>query len=171
MRLSDLSELKAGRRPALAPGEAPAVARALTIKDGDLIVGARGAATDVCVASDPVFGAFISLDLYLVRPDRAIVDPQFLAAFFELPSTQMTFAAGKQGTSLSRLSKEALEQIQVPLPPMLSQRQIAELARSVQEESRLLKRLAELKSYFGREAVARAIRATDAHHRFNGNRT
>src|SRR5258708_7609389 len=81
MRLSDLSDLNAGRAPALAIGQAPAVARALTIEEGDLIVGARGAATDVCVASDAVFGAFISLDLYLVRPDRAIVNPQYLAAF------------------------------------------------------------------------------------------
>ena len=152
-------------------GEAPAVARALNIEEGDLIVGARGAATDVCVANSAVLGAYISLDLYLVRPNRAMVDPQFLAAFLEQPSTQMIFTASKQGTGLSRLPKEALEQIQVPLPPMPSQRQIAELARSVQEESRLLKRLAELKLFFGREAVARAIRATDAHHQFKGDRT
>ncbi len=171
MRLSDLSEIKAGREPVLMAGEAPAVARALTIEEGDLIVGARGAETVVCVANDAILGAFISVDLYLVRPNRAIVDPQFLAAFLEQPSTQMIFTVNKQGTSLSRLPKEALENIQVPVPSMPSQRRIAELAQSVQEENRLLKRLAELKSFFGREAVARAIRATDAHHHFNGDRT
>ncbi|MGC2523795.1 MAG: hypothetical protein WA417_14345, partial [Stellaceae bacterium] len=69
MRLSDLSDLRAGRHPVLAAGDVPAVARALTIEEGDLIVGARGSATDVCLATGAVIGAFVSLDLYLVRPD------------------------------------------------------------------------------------------------------
>ena len=64
MRLSDLSDVKAGKRPALVAGDAPAVARALALEEGDLIIGARGAATDVCLANDAVFGAFLSLDLY-----------------------------------------------------------------------------------------------------------
>src|ERR1700733_13641935 len=81
IRLSDLADIKAGRNPALATGEVPGVARALTVEDGDLIIGARGAATDVCVATNAVFGAFISLDLYLVRPNPALVDPRYLAAF------------------------------------------------------------------------------------------
>jgi hypothetical protein len=159
MRLSDLSDIRAGRSPALATGNIPAVARALTIEDGDLIVGARGATTDVCVANDAVFGAFVSLDLYLVRPNRALIDPQYLAAFLELPATQAIFAGGKQGSSLARLPKDALEKIQVSIPPVQSQRLIAGLARSFDEESNLLKKLTDLKSCLGREAVARAIRA------------
>jgi hypothetical protein len=46
MRLSDLSDVRAGRRPVLATGDVPAVARALTVEEGDLIIGAQGAATD-----------------------------------------------------------------------------------------------------------------------------
>jgi hypothetical protein len=169
MRLSDLSDLKAGRAPALAAGEAPAVARALTIEEGDLIVGARGAATDVCVANDAVFGAFISLDLYLVRPDRAMVNPQYLAAFLELPATQALFAGSKQGTGLARLPKDALEKMAVLLPAAEAQQRIAGLARSYEEEGRLLKKLTDLRSFLGREIVARAFRAADARH--NPNRS
>lgn len=161
MRLSDLSDIKAGRRPVLASGEAPAVARALTIEEGDLIVGARGATIDVCLANDDAFGAFVSLDLYLVRPNREMVDSQYLAAFLELPATQALFAGGKQGSGLARLPKNALEKTQVPVPPMQSQRLIAGLALSFAEESDLLKKLTELRSLFGRKAVERAIRAAD----------
>jgi restriction endonuclease S subunit len=162
IRLSDLSEIKAGRRPALATGEVPDVARALTVEIGDLIVGARGSAIDVCLASDALVGAFVSLDLYLVRPNRAEVDSRYLAAFLELPATQALFAGGKQGSNLARLPKDALEKTRIPLPPMRSQRLIAELALSFAEERKLLKRLAERRSLFGREAVARAISAADA---------
>jgi hypothetical protein len=163
VRLSDLSDLKAGRIPALAAGEAPMVARALPIEEGDLIVGARGAATDICLARPGVLGAFVSLDLYLVRPDVSKVDPGYLVAILELPATQVLFAGGKQGSGLARLPKDALERVSIPLPPLPQQRLIAELAQSFSDEARLLKQLADLNSILGREAVARAIRAVSQH--------
>jgi hypothetical protein len=159
MRLSDFSDLKAGRTPILVAGEAPALARALVIQEGDLVVAARGAATDVCVASYSVFGAYVSLDIYLVRPDRARVNSQYLSAFLSIPATQALLAGGKQGSSLARLPKDALEKVEVPLPPMHVQELIAALALSVEEEDKLLKKLTSLNSILGRETVARAIRA------------
>lgn len=157
LRLSDLSDLRSGRAPKLAAGEPPAVARALPIEEGDLIVAARGAATDVCQAAQSWLGAFISLDLYLVRPDPSKVDSGFLAAFFDLPETQAVFSGSKQGTGLARLPKEALDKLVVPLPPMPTQRLIAELARAFHDEAALLQRLANLNSILGREALARAF--------------
>ena len=161
VRLSDLSDVLAGRLPVLAAGEAPIVARALTIKEGDLIVGARGAATDVCLATSAIFGAFVSLDLYLVRPDKAKVDPQYLAAFLGLPATQAVFGGGKQGSGLARLPKDALERVRVLVPSMQSQILIAALARSFEDETRLRKKLTDLRSFLGRETVARAIGMAD----------
>ncbi len=161
MRLADLSDIKAGGSPNLVSGEPPVVARALTIQEGDLIVGARGETTDICVARGPVFGAYISLDMYLVRPNRALVDPQYLAAFLELPMTQAVLSGGKQGTGLARLAKEALEKTEIPLPSLEQQHLIAGLAGSFEQEGRLLKRLAELNTILGREVVTRAIRAAD----------
>lgn len=159
VRLSDLSDLRSGRPPQLATGESPAVARALPIADGDLIVGARGSATDVCLANHYVFGAFISLDLYLVRPNTSKIHPGYLAAFLDLPGTQAVLAGGKQGSGLARLPKEALDKLATPLPPMPAQQSIAELARSFRDEAELLQRLATLNSILGREALVRAIRA------------
>ena len=159
VRLSDLSDLRSGRAPKLATGEPPAVARALPIEEGDLIVAARGAATDVCLAAHSWLGAFISLDLYLVRPDSSKVDPGYLAAFFDLPATQTAFSGNKQGSGLARLPKDALDKLVVPLPPMATQRLIADLARSLRDEAELLQRLAALNSTLGREALARAFRA------------
>jgi hypothetical protein len=161
VRLSELSDLKAGRIPALATGDVPRVARALTIQPGDLIVGARGLATDVFVANDAVFGAYVSLDLYLVRPDTTKVDPQYLSVFLTLPATQALFVAGKQGSRLTRLPKEVLEKTTVPLPALHEQRLIAALACSFEEESRLLKKLTDLNSVLGREVVARAFSAAE----------
>jgi hypothetical protein len=162
MRLSDLSDLKAGRTPALARGVVPEVARALNLEPGDLIVAARGFATDICIATEAVFGAFVSLDLYLVRPDTAKVDPRYLFAFLTLPGTQAQLAGGKQGSALARLPKDELEKIRVPLPPMQTQRMISDLACSFDEEGKILKKLSDLNLILRSEVVARAISAAHA---------
>lgn len=161
MRLSDLSDLKAGRIPTLATGDPPHVARALMITAGDLIVGARGSTTEICIATSPVLGAYISLDLYLVRPNKKIVDPQYLASYLSLPATQAMFAACKQGSSLARLAKEAFEATEIPVPSVPAQRLIAELALSFAEEDRLLRKLTSLNAAFSRVAIARAIDAAE----------
>lgn len=159
VRLSDLSDLKAGRAPTFATGSPPDVARALTIEGGDLIVGARGAANDVCMASESLIGGFVSHDLYLVRPNPAVVDSKYLASFLDIPSTQAQFAIGKQGSNLPRLPKEALESVQVPLPPLHVQRLIAGLASEYEKEGMLLKQRSDLNAVLRREMVARAIRS------------
>jgi hypothetical protein len=157
VRQSDLVELRAGRVPILATGEAPSVGRALTIKEGDLLIGARGASTETHVGDEAVIGAYISLDLFLVRPDFTAIDPHFLAAYFDLPSTQAVLATGKQGTGLARLSKEALDTLQVPVFPMVRQKAIAELASVMLERRDLLHQIKQLNDRLGREAIARAV--------------
>lgn len=158
MRLADLTDVKAGRAPVMVRGEPPEVARALPIEDGDLIVAARGGSTDVCTANDNIVGAYISLDLYLVRPQPKRIDSEYLRAFLELPNTQAALASEKQGSGLARLPKEALEKTTILLPPLHRQRLIAGLAHSFEDERKLLKRLGELKESLGREALGRAIR-------------
>lgn len=161
LRLADLSHLKAGTVPVLATGDAPAVARALSLREGDLVVGARGNVTDVCLANEAIFGAFVSLDLYLVRPDTTKVDPNFLAAFLNLASTQALLGAGKQGTGLTRLPKELLETIEITLPAIQAQRLIGDLAQTLKKEELLLSRLSELNAELGRIAIARAVMASN----------
>lgn len=164
MRLSDMSDLRAGRTPTLATADPPHVARALTIQDGDLIVAARGLVTETCLATSPIFGAYVSLDLYLVRPNKKLVNPQYLAAYLSLPATQALFAGCKQGSNLARLSKDAFESTELPVPPLPAQSLIADLAFSFAEEDRLLKKLTSLNAAFGRIAIARAIDAAAKTH-------
>ena len=118
MRLSDLSDLKAGRTPALARGEPPEVARALNIEAGRFDCRSPGIRDRYLHRNESVFGAFVSLDLYLVRPDSAKVDPQYLFAFLTLPATQARLQPENKEARLARLPKDELEKIKVPLPPM-----------------------------------------------------
>lgn len=162
MRLADLSGVKAGRAPAMVRGEPPEVARASPIEVGDLIVAARGSSTDVCTASKDIIGAFISLDLYLVRPQPERIHSEYLRAFLELPATQALLASEKQGTGLARLPKEALEKTAVAIPPLHRQRLIAGLALAFEDERKLLQKLGALKESFGREVLGHTISGVEA---------
>lgn len=157
LRLADLTEIGAGRTPRLARGTVSKVARAVPVAAGDLILGARGRDTAACLAGPDVVGAYVSLDLYLVRPQRAQLWPEYLWAFLRLPSTQAALALGKQGTGLERLPKEALEALAVPLPPLLRQKLVAELALTLEKERNLLRRLGSLKQEFELGVLGQAI--------------
>jgi len=161
MKLADLRDVKAGRVPSMAHGEPPEVARALPIEEGDLIVAARGNSTDVCIASDSIVGSYISLDLYLVRPQPQRINSEYLRTVLELPDTQAVMASDKQGSGLARLPKEGLEKTAIPLPPLHQQRLIAGLADCLEVEQKLLKRLSELKKLFGRAVLGQAIKGAE----------
>jgi hypothetical protein len=159
VRLADVMALRHGREPALTTGVAPDVARALPIEIDDLIVSARGVSTDVAIATEAVVGAFVTLDLFLVRPNRDLVEPAFLLTVLELPETQAILAASKQGSGLPRLPKEALEAIMVPIPDRQRQRSIAALAECIQRERRLLEALQSSRANLSRALLRRAIKS------------
>lgn len=137
------------------------MARALAIEEDDLIIGARGDRTECFLASGPLVGAYISLDLYLIRPDHAAVDARYLRSFLNLPSTQARLAGRKQGSDLglARLPKEALESVELIVPPLEVQAMVARIAEAAEHEQRLLARLAEKKAHLNQEIVGRAIRS------------
>ncbi len=161
MRLADLTDVKAGRIPSMTQGEPPEVARALPIEDGDLIVAARGNSTQVCTANESMVGSYVSLDLYLVRPQPRRINSEYLRTILELPATQAVMASEKQGSGLARLPKEALEKTAIPLPPLHQQRLIAGLAACLEVEQNLLKRLGELKKIFGRAVIGQAVKGAE----------
>lgn len=161
VRLADLSDLRTGRTPHLAAGAPPDVARALAIEEDDLIIGARGDRTECFLASGSLIGAYISLDLYLIRPDHAAVDARYLRSFLNLPSTQARLAASRQGSDLglARLPKKTLESVELIVPPLEVQATVARLADTAEQEQRLLARLAEKKALLNQEIIGRAIRS------------
>jgi restriction endonuclease S subunit len=142
-------------------GELPDVARAIPIEGDDLVVGARGDRTECFLASGALIGAYISLDLYLIRPDHAAVDARYLRCFLNLPSTQARLATSRQGSdlALARLPKEALESVEFILPPFEMQAKIGRLAEAAEREQSLHARLAEKRTLLNQETINRAIRS------------
>ena len=101
----------------------------------------------------------MALDLYLIRPNRDRIIPEYLMAVLESAAAQAAFDAARQGSSLPRLPKAALENLPVPLPPLERQRTIVDLRRALACEARLLSELQAKHAVTSAELMRRAIGA------------
>lgn len=128
-------------RRALVRRMAPQVKRALPVEAGDVLLAARGERPAVIVADPALYGAFPTLDVYLIRPDTAKLDPGYLAAYLSLEHIAMQLRASTTGVLIPRIPKSSLDDLQVPLPPLEHQRTIGALAAAVRQEKRLIERL------------------------------
>jgi hypothetical protein len=60
----------------------------LSVEGGDLLVAARGNDTEVRTANESIWGAYIALDLYLVRPEPKRIHSEYLRTVLELPASR-----------------------------------------------------------------------------------
>jgi restriction endonuclease S subunit len=68
--------------------------------------------------------------------------PEYLNWFISQLPAQIFLASRAKGTTQQMISKEALEQLEVLLPPLEKQKSIAALAALADDEQRILKQLA-----------------------------
>lgn len=151
----------AGDRRDLTEGDRPRVARALPIQPGDVLVAARGERSVAAEADETLFGAYATLDLYLVRPNPDRLDPSFLLAVLLLPQTGVKLRASTAGASLPRITRDDLASLELPNLPLERQRSIGQLARAHRSYRELLLRLAERHATAADLQILEALRASN----------
>ncbi|GAB2703420.1 HsdM family class I SAM-dependent methyltransferase [Kitasatospora kifunensis] len=117
-------DLVTGRRPSAALAQSPdqAEASALLARPGDVLVPALGGGSALVVhPGDPADGAALGPRLHLLRPDPALLDPEFLAG--RLRSTAGARSASSHASTTSRLD---VRRVQVPRLPLTAQRELGE---------------------------------------------
>jgi Restriction endonuclease S subunits len=68
--------------------------------------------------------------------------PEYLNWFISQLPAQIFLASQARGTTQKMISKEALEMLQVDVPPLEKQKMIVTLAALAEEEQRIMKKLA-----------------------------
>ncbi|MEI6608395.1 MAG: restriction endonuclease subunit S [Deltaproteobacteria bacterium] len=112
------------------------------VKKGDLIFRSRGlSATSAIVADDPG-NAVVSSPLLKVRLTNPGVMPEYLNWFISQLPAQVFLASRAGGTTQKMINKEALEALEVLVPPLEKQKAIVALAALAEEEQRIIKQLA-----------------------------
>jgi hypothetical protein len=105
------------------------------IRQGDLAFRSRGRTNSVALISADVGPAVLAAPMLLIRPIEVL--PAYLLWYINLPAVQATLAAQAEGTSVRMISKAALEQLVIAVPPLETQRRIVEIGQLASREARI----------------------------------
>lgn len=102
------------------------------LQPGDVVIPSRGDYYKAWLfegAEDPVFPLG---QLSVIRPDTQL-DARYLVWVLNEPSTQKRISLLLTGTTIKALTKATLLSLEIEVPPMAKQRQIAEVDQTTQE--------------------------------------
>lgn len=113
------------------------------LRGGDLLFRSRGRNNGAAQVLEGIGPAVLAAPMLLIRPKGVL--PAYLCWYINAPATQAQLAALAEGTSVRMISAEALKALDVPLPSLAAQQDIALAAALADQEQVLLARIATLR--------------------------
>ena len=133
-------------------------------RSGDLLFRSRGERnTAVMIAESAKAGAIAVLPLMVLRPNRNLVEPAYLAWFINQPVSQRYFDKWARGTRLRMIPKNCLDELEVLVPDLATQRAIVEIDALARRERALVFELADKKMELTSFALLRQVRDAQPH--------
>jgi restriction endonuclease S subunit len=111
------------------------------VRKGDLLFRSRGFTNTASLVATNLQRTVLAAPMMLIRVHAEIITPSYLQWFINLPSTQATLAKKAEGTSVRMINKTALEALEVPVPPLVRQKEIVQLADLAAKEEQLTQEL------------------------------
>ncbi len=111
------------------------------VKPGDLIFRSRGLTKTTAILKDDPGDCIVVAPLLRIRVSERTVLPEYLNWYLSQTPAQNYLISRSKGTALKMISKKALENIEIDLPPFERQKTIVELADLTEEEQRLMNRI------------------------------
>lgn len=109
---------------------------------GDLLFAGKGT-TYLCKVFDLDIPAIASTTLYIIRLTSKDILPYYLCWYLNQPSVMAVMKAQQVGTGTPLIRKQVVEDFEIPVPEIDTQRQIVELAKLQTKEKELYQALAE----------------------------
>lgn len=129
-------------------------------RPGDVLFRSRGDRnTAVVVAPDAKTAAIAILPLMVLRPNRDLVEPRYLAWFINQPASQNYFARCAHGTRMRMIPKGCLDDLEVALPDIATQRLVVEIDMLARRERALMQQLADKRFEIANLALLRQVRS------------
>lgn len=113
------------------------------LRDGDLLLPARGTAIRIAVFKEQKYPCIASSNIIVIRPNEKLLLGTYLKVFLDSPMGNKALAGKQQGTFVINISYKDLKSLEIPLLKVEEQKMIAE--EYEQERSRYVEsiRLAE----------------------------
>jgi len=143
IQMKDLTEHNRVDSSALACVDMETLKEHHLVKPGDLIFRSRGLiSTSAILEEDPGI-AVLAAPLLKIRVTDHNVLPDYLNWFICQAPAQSFFTSQAKGTTQRMISKEAIEGLEVYIPPLNRQRTIVTMASLAAKEQQIVKQLAD----------------------------
>lgn len=135
-----------------------------TAGNGDVLFRSRGTRnTAIALTQETEAKPVAVMPLMILRPDPALLDAHYLAWFINQPQAQRYFDSRARGTNLRMIPKRCIEELEVAVPDLETQRHIAEIDALARREHELTTRLADKKLAFTNFALLLQAQKTQPH--------
>lgn len=102
-----------------------------------------------------------STSFFVLRLTDEKTLPEYLAWFLNAPSTQTLLKVQAIGTSMPSISKQVLENLEIPLPSMETQKAILQIIKLRKRENSLKKEIESLREKHIQQKIINAIYKRD----------
>lgn len=126
------------------------------IHEGDLVFRSRGRSNSVALVAANIGEAVLAAPMLLIRPRKVL--PGYLHWFINFPATQAGLAALAEGTSVRMISKDAIKDLDVPVPSMARQHRIVEVGSLALREQVLMADIAAQRKRLTEGALMRYVK-------------
>lgn len=96
------------------------------LEDGDLLIPARGTAIRVAIFKEQPYTCIASSNVIVIRATDERLSTTYLKLFFDSPLGRKMLVTRQQGTTVMNISYKELNHIEIPLPSIDEQKEIAE---------------------------------------------
>ena len=132
------------------------------VRGGEVVFRSRGEPNAAAAIPDPLpEPVVVIVPLVIVRPDRGRILPEYLAWAINQPDAQRQLGAEAQGTSLRMIPKTVLENLEIAVPDLATQKSIVELNALARQEGQLLRQLAARRENLLTAILGEAAKAAD----------
>lgn len=132
------------------------------VRGGEVVFRSRGDLnTAVPVGGALAEPAAVIVPLVIMRPNKAMVLPEYLAWAINQPDAQRRLGAEAQGTNLRMIPMAVLERLEIAVPNLQTQRRIVEVNTLARREGRLLCELAACREKFVSLVLGEAAKNAD----------
>ncbi len=161
--LINVRDLSEGRVPPIERLEARPVPKGYSadryqVHAGDVVITCRGSQLKVACIAEEAHGAVLSSNLIGIRTGPDLLAP-VLFAFLQSPRGQAALLGRSRSSTLGlALSPKSVGRLEVPVPPLEVQQQIAELVRAAEDHYVAAIEAAERRRMLGREVANTLLR-------------
>lgn len=96
------------------------------LKDGDLLIPARGTVLRVAMFKEQKYPCIASSNVIVIRPKKELLRGTYLKIFLDSPLGNKILNAKQQGAMVINISYKDLKSMEIPLLPLAEQEELAE---------------------------------------------